>query len=279
MRHIQSDFTTICKWSHDSGLVLNGDKTKFIHVHSSHVPNPHINELKIVAHSHDCLHNAHYIHCDSNCRNIEQVNDFTYLGLVIDNRFKWNKHIDKVCNKLRAIMAKFYIVKSRVPYDVLVTMYKALVESTISYGLSSYGRTYKTYLDRIYNLQYRLLKQIVPNKIKDKFRNNELGLFHYCGILPIHRKVELILLQEQYFLNDNLVPKRGNMRTRGISKELLSLPRYNNIYGKRTTQYLVSDLINKLPSDIKGKLTSRNIKFVLKKYFMKVLLRDLEHPV
>ncbi|CAG9090589.1 unnamed protein product [Plutella xylostella] len=37
-------------------------------------------------------------------------------------------------------------------------MYKALAASIISYGITSYGRTYKTHLEKIYTLQIRLLK-------------------------------------------------------------------------------------------------------------------------
>lgn len=44
-----------------------------------------------------------------------------------------------------------------------------LAESIVSYGLSSNGRTFKIYMDRIYSHQIRILKQIIPFKIKEKF--------------------------------------------------------------------------------------------------------------
>lgn len=267
LKHIQEDFIAICKWSHDSGLVLNADKTKLIHICSSQNIDIDTEIVKVMAHSHDCLHSPN-VQCTSSCSTIEQVTAHTYLGLVIDNRFNWSKHIDKTCNKLRAIMAKFYIIKCKVPFSVLLTMYKTLVESILSYGLSSYGRTFKTYLDQIYNIQYRLLKLIVPLKIKNKFTSDPYGLFKYCGVIPIHKKVELNLLIEQYFRTEIQVPKSHSITTRSITLKKLVKPKFNNDYGRRTSHYLIPHLINKLPVEIKNKITAKNIKNTLKKYFL-----------
>lgn len=267
---IQVDFTAICRWSHDSGLVLNADKTKLIHVRSSHNYYPGKESVKVVAHSHNCLHLSS-MRCPSGCLDIEQVNEHTYLGLVIDNRFNWAKHIDKTCGKLRAVMAKLYVIKCKVPYDILLTMYKTLVESILSYGLSSYGRTFVTYLDQIYSIQYRLLKLLVPRKIKLKYSEDPMGLFKYCGVLPIHKKVEFNLLLEQFFRTEIQVLKSYPITTRSaICKKLLK-PKFNNNYGKRTSQYLIPHLINKLPLEVKNKITQRNIKHILKKYFLNIM--------
>lgn len=259
------DFTEICKWSHDSGLVLNADKTKLIHVRSSH--NYYSGEIKVVAHSHVCLHTKN-IQCTNKCINIEQVNEHKYLGLIIDNRFNWAKHIDIVCNKLRIVLAKFYIIKYKIPCDILLTMYKALAESILSYGLSSYGRTYKTYLDQIYNIQYRLLKLIVPLKIKNKYSEDPMGLFKYCGVIPIHKKVDYTLLMEQYFHEEIEVVKSHTIVTRSITNKLLYKPKFINEYGKRTSQYTIPQLINNLPINLKTEITQKNIKRTLKKYYL-----------
>lgn len=262
---IQADFTAICRWSHDSGLVLNADKTKLMFVRSSRNNYLCSKPVKVVAHSHDCLHAN--LPCSSSCLEIEQVTEYSYLGLVIDNRFNWSKHIDKVCNKLRAILAKFYIIKCKVPFDILLTMYKTLVESIISYGLSSYGRTYKTYLEQIYNIQYRLLKLLVPLKIKIKYTEDPAGLFKYCGVLPISEKVKYNLLVENYFNEEIQVPINHKIATRKITNKELYIPISNNEYGKRTSQYLIPRLMNNLPIAIKDKINHNNIKRILKVYF------------
>lgn len=267
---LQKDFDLLAKWSHDAGLVLNASKTKLMYVSSSQ--NRSTYKPKLLAHSHDCLHInnklANAAHCD--CETLEVVNKQTYLGLIIDNRFTWKEHINHVCIKLRAILAKFSIMKQKIPYQTLLMMYKSLAESIISYGLSSYGRTYKTHLDLVYKLQIRLLKQIVPYNI-NKYKNNCHELFGFCKILPIYEKIKLSLLTEEYFNEGLKVRKTVNKHdviTRSISSCKLLLPTYTNLYGMRSLKYIIPNLINELPKLIKDKLNESNIKINLKKYFL-----------
>ncbi|KAI5631026.1 reverse transcriptase (RNA-dependent DNA polymerase) domain-containing protein [Phthorimaea operculella] len=155
LEKLQQDFDTVCKWSHDAGLVLNAGKTKFVHVHSTQCRT--VTDISVTAHDHQCLHSTDYKN-KCKCPKLQQVDQQRYLGLIIDSSFNWGPHIDSVCNRLRAIMAKFYIIKDRIPYSILLEMYKALVDSVVSYGLTSYGRTFKTYLAQIYRLQHSLIK-------------------------------------------------------------------------------------------------------------------------
>ena len=46
---------------------------------------------------------------------IEQVNNFKYLGIIFDNLLKFDKHIDKTCNKI-ARTTEFLYGKSNNTY-------------------------------------------------------------------------------------------------------------------------------------------------------------------
>lgn len=194
-----------------------------------------------------------------------------HVGLLIDERFTWGPHIEKVCAKLRAILAKFYLLRYKIPYFVLITMYKALAESLISYGLSSYGRTFKTYIDPIKNLQKRMLKTIVPPKEYIKLKDEGRSVFNYCKIVPIHDKFCMNLLMEQFFRKEILHLVEHPIATRNVTSKKLVTSAYNNYYGKRTSQYLIPRLINNLPITIKSKIQDKNIKEVLKEYFIEKL--------
>jgi hypothetical protein len=89
-----------------------------------------------------------------------------YIGLIIDHRLNWGPHVNYVCDKLRAILSKLSILKHKVPYRTLRLLYLALADSVIGYALGTYGRTFKTNMEKIYNLQIRILKTIVPKHIK-----------------------------------------------------------------------------------------------------------------
>lgn len=138
--------------------------------------------------------------------------------MVVDDRFSWSHHVDVVCDKLRAILAKIHIIRYKMPYKVLLNLYIALAESVISYGLTSYGRTFKTYLAKIFNLQLRLLKSIIPKPIKLRYIDNALGVFQFCGVLPVHEKVKVYLLTEQFENSDIKIPITHNIITRKITQ-------------------------------------------------------------
>lgn len=202
------------------------------------------------------------------CSHVKVVDKQKYLGLIIDNRFKWTEHINYVSDKLRAMLAKFTLVKNKIPYSTLLQLYKALVETTIQYGLSSYGRTYKSHLDQIYALQIRLLKTIVPKKIKLQFENNYHELFHYCKIIPIHDQIKYMLLCQHYFTESYKKYVFRTNRTRSAQNTTLHVPDYNNAYGKQMLHYQIPKLINELPSSVKSEITDQNIKSKLKQHYL-----------
>ena len=264
LQMLQNDFTTLTKWSHDAGLVLNANKTKVMYVSSS--KNRSKQKVNIIVHDHNCLHRDTLAACK--CNPVELVNKQTYLGLVIDDRFKWTEHIKYVCDKLRALLAKFTIIKHKIPYAILLLLYKSLGESIISYGLSSYGLTFKTHLNAIYELQLRILKIIVPRKIKEYFKEDYRNLFSYCKIIPIHEKVKYMVLQENYFKRDLQIKPVHHKMTRGAANPKLITPRYNNSYGKNRLDYKIPQLVNELPNSLITSLNTKNLKTKLIHYFL-----------
>lgn len=266
-RLLQSDFDYLTKWCHDAGLVLNAGKTKLMHIRSPYLKPSQGGHVK--AHDHACLHSVGLQNC--NCPIIETVGSYTYLGLKIDNCLNWGLQIEGVCNKLRQFLANMYILKDRIPYKVKLMLYNSLAESYVQYGVSSYGRTYNTYLNNIYKLQLKILKLIVSPVIKERFRDNEYGLFKHCKVLPIQTRVKYSLLKEQYFnpLFHNKI--EHPVFTRAIARGCLCTTRARNAFGERTAHYLIPRLINELPSTIKENLDTKNIKSKLKSHFLSEL--------
>lgn len=263
---LQADFTYMTEWAHDMGLVMNPHKTKLIHVHSSHINTSH--SFQIIAHTHDCLHKNV---TDCQCSPIEQVPCHTYLGLIIDNRFNWSYQVESVCGKLRGILTKFSIIKRNIPYNTLLQMYKALAESIVSYGLTSYGRTFKTYLDKIHNLQTRLLKLVVPKYVRNKYRDNYTGLFKHCKVLPVQARAEYLFLIEHFDNTEIQIPVTYDVNTRQSKLKSLKVPRKNNFYGRRTASFTIPVLLNQIPKEIRDSMNSKTVKHKLKEYYTSIL--------
>ncbi|KAL0893268.1 hypothetical protein ABMA27_014866 [Loxostege sticticalis] len=265
---IQKDFDELNKWCHDNKLVLNSNKTKLVHIRSPYAKNQADMNNKLFAHDHACLHSKS-LSCK--CPTIESVDKHTYLGLIIDSKFNWLPHINLVCEKLRAFLANMYVINNRIPFKTKLMLYNALAESIVGYGLTSYGRTFKSYLNCIYKLQVRILKMIVPSNINQKYINDELGLFKYCKILPINTKIQYSLLKEQFFNTKIQQNISHEINTRQKTKKKLIITIARNSYGGRTTSYIIPRLVNNLELSLKQSITPNNIKYKLKLHFLNSL--------
>ncbi|CAG9118906.1 unnamed protein product [Plutella xylostella] len=78
----------------------------------------------------------------------------------------WKSHVNAVCGRLRSALGKFYHLNRVVTRATLYTVYYALVDAIIDYGLSCYGCTFPSYLDKIKTLQIRILKTLVDKNTK-----------------------------------------------------------------------------------------------------------------
>lgn len=160
------------------------------------------------------------------------------------------------------------IIKDRLPFKVKLMLYNSLAESYIQYGLTSYGRTYTTYLNQIYNLQLRILKKMVSNTVKQQFNDYELGLFEHCKVLPVHTQFKYMMLRNYFFDETIRHVVSHPIHTRAVTRNLLVTSRANNAYGERTASYLVPRLINELPMELLDTITPKNIKHKLRSYFL-----------
>lgn len=75
--------------------------------------------------------------CD--CLRIEQVHDYKYLGVTVDDTFTWTKHANNLAADMRKLLRKVYFLKKVCPEKVMKNIYNSLCKSKIMYGLSVWG--------------------------------------------------------------------------------------------------------------------------------------------
>ena len=85
---MQDQLNTAEKWCHDNGLVITATKIKITHLSNS--------DILIKFHNNECLHKGaknSNLNDDTCSTVIEQVETYKYLGVYVDNTFKWKAHI------------------------------------------------------------------------------------------------------------------------------------------------------------------------------------------
>ena len=64
-----------------------------------------------------------------NKNSIEQVNEFRYLGVILDNKLTWKQHLNYLQTKLSQASGMFYKHRSYLPLHTLKLIYNSLVDS------------------------------------------------------------------------------------------------------------------------------------------------------
>lgn len=252
IQQLQSDFNELLKWAHDVGLIINVKKTKCMYVKS---PSLGIwNIPKIIAHNSECIHRKIENIC--HCETIDFTNEYTYLGLIVDNKFKWDKQVAKICNQLRSFASNFYKLKFVLPHCTLKIIYFSMVESILRYGIRTWGHTSNIYIKYIQNLQIAIIKKIVPPNIYRQRSNLKL-LYGSEGLLPIKGLLWYIIIMDNE--GDSKYKKQPvhNHTTRFTENKGLITPRVTNKYGSRTLKYLIPEIFNKFNNFFKPQNNER----------------------
>lgn len=93
----------------------------------------HLDNLKL----HFC--DSYNLCNDKLCKTIYRVSSIRYLGLTIDKHMRWNLHVNNLLMRLRILSHSFYKLCEILPMHVIRTIYLALYQAIIQYGLLIWG--------------------------------------------------------------------------------------------------------------------------------------------
>ena len=132
----------LSKWLLSNSLTLNTDKTHYLDFSTKKIQDPHltINDQPII-----------------------KQNETKYLGLIIQDDLKWNKHINRLINKLNSQIPLYLTLRDVIPKGKLKIAYNSLAFSLINYGIELYGRKNNKWLNQLQKTQNRLLKLLYKN--------------------------------------------------------------------------------------------------------------------
>ena len=140
---LQEDLTVLSEWSNTWKLKLNVDKCKSLTITLRHDP--------IV-----CRYSIDATYLDK----VEQIRD---LGVVLDSRLTFSKHIDGIVSKANRIMGvimRAMQTGSRMGtfnWKSVLTAYYGNVKAILEYCCVVWGGAAKSHLDRLEKVQFRFL--------------------------------------------------------------------------------------------------------------------------
>lgn len=144
----ESGLSKIQNWLDSFKLSLNVDKTKYIAFSITPSNRPDFDKI------------------ETNNLIIKELDSIKYLGIIIDKHLKWNVHVLKLSTSIRKLIHKFYILRDILSTDLLIMVYRTLVESLIRYGIIVWGGLYQASLQQLNTVQNYILKLIFRKKKK-----------------------------------------------------------------------------------------------------------------
>ena len=269
---MQHTYTQLQKYCHDKHLTINTKKTKILYIKSTQFENK---QVRIISHSNECLHNRQETCSCSD--ELENVEEYLYLGITIDNRFKFDSHIQKLCTKLRTVLYYFYRIFPYLNVKTLKMIYTALAESRVRYGIQAWANTSKTHVEKVENLQNRILKVIhrkLDNTTRITAEQEKYKYFKKLDLLPASKLYRYTIIIKNYFNDEHKHKINHPTSTRLVTRQQLKVPSFTNENGKRTLKYIIPVIFNQLPDSVKQLNSFKEIKREIKKWSLQ---NDEEH--
>lgn len=241
---VENDLILFKKWFDEKLLTINIKKTKYLPFALYVNGLPSFNSLKI-----------------GNAQYIEMTNFMKYLGVTLDPHLRWDEHIKSVVNKLRCILFRFKQIKKYLPITHMKSVYSALVESHLSYGIIAWGGALKAHMILLEVMQKKFLRILLS---KSQLHPSTL-LFEESKLPDVRQLFFAKCVLESYLNNSTeTIPSH---QTRQTVKRRMYVPKMNTTTGQRSWNFLGPRCFNNLPDHMKS-LHKRKFQVELKKYYM-----------
>ncbi len=196
---------------------------------------------------------------------ISQVTSIKFLGIIIDNKLSWNLHITYLANKLAKNMSILYKLKGSFPQSTMLNMYYSFIYSLLTYGISIWGNSSKSNLNKLITLQ----KQAVRIICDTAYRAHTDSLFKTLKILKLQDIFLLEVLKFTYKFKLGILPTVFHdyftISETQVRQETFHIPRHRTNYRAASIKILGAKKFNQFHKKFKVQLNSINN---LKKFFI-----------
>ena len=172
-------------WFCANRLSLNPTKTKYIVIHAPQKRHINFDNLNL------SINGTNLSRIGTNF----EEHTTKFLGIYMDETLSWKHHISYINTKISRAIFALKQVKHFLPKESLKTLYFALIQPHINYGILAWGNSSKSILKKTTTLQKRALRLIH----KASYNSHTDPLFRKSGILKV---TDLYEHQVTLFMHD-----------------------------------------------------------------------------
>ena len=119
---------------------------------------------------------------------IDYASSIRFLGLIMDDKLKFNNHINLIKEKISKNAGVLYRLKQVVPHQTLVSVYRCFVECYLNYCITVFGNAYHCHINQLETAQKKCVRIIA----------NQPPLSHTN---PLFSELKLLKLSDIYKYN------------------------------------------------------------------------------
>ena len=188
---------------------------------------------------------------------LKLVNNAKFLGIIIDDKLKFENHVYDVIAKLSKVSGIIWKSKEVLPKETLRMLYLSLGWSQLSYGVLAWGRCSLTFINKIRVAQNRIVRNIYGSANFDVYKSNNLLPFNETydlyALLKLFKEIKMPNQSNSYFIERvQELQTNHNYNTRFISNNNLVTPRIIKSKCYSSFLYKSTHLWNSLPPEIKN---------------------------
>lgn len=166
----------------------------------------------------------------NNCQ-LPQANDVKYLGMHLDRRLTWHKHIITKRKQLGLKLSQMYWIigrRSQLSLDNKILLYKAILKPVWTYGIQLWGTTCNSNIAILQRFQNKVLRAIVDAP-------------RYMPNSVIQRDIQIASVSEVIAEFSAKYRKRVLVHPSLLARELFE----RNVSERRLKRFIPSDLTNR----------------------------------
>ena len=255
--NLNGELSQINTWLVSNKLTINVGKTKFMVFHPPQKTNVHIPSLFL-----------------SNTQ-IECVNEFNLLGLIINKSLNWNSHVKHIANKIARITGIMCKLKNLLPKSSLLLIYNSLILPHLNYGILCWG-------SRAQSLS-TLQKKAIRLTSNAKYNAHTSKLFKSLNLLKISDIYTINILKFYYKLMQSMLPSyllRNFVALNNDTNEYgtrqscsLRIPHHKHVLYEQCLRYNIVKTINNCEGQIVQKVFTHSLSG-FSNYAKKIFIDD-----
>ena len=216
--------------------------------------------------------------CNINKNAIKRVCEFKYLGVFIDEKLNWQKHINYIQSKLAKVSGVIYKLRRHLSIKTTKMIYNSLGSSYLNYGITAWGNCPTTTLGKVQVSQNKVIRSITSTPWDD-------SVIHEFKIHQIMNVKQIYIFETAKFMYNTghlrnpdafqnyfpLLPHTYSTNYREAAQ--YSVPQPRTDLGKRSISYDGVKIWKKIPSTIKRLTNYMTFKQKLKEF---IFVKDIE---